>query len=142
MEMRFNDDTVRSANCYIQHIAEHRLVACRECQCAVWPQEIKSHFRGSKHNVAKERIADILGTVSTWTQLIWTKVELQVPRSVELPVEQLELYRDGFKCAIEPEGCQYVCRSEKRLLLHVKQKHDYPIWTNDIWLISFVNPKG
>jgi hypothetical protein len=54
-----NQETINRANRNVQQILEYQLVACRECQHAVWPQKCIRHFAGAKHDLARENIIDI-----------------------------------------------------------------------------------
>ena len=50
------DDIVRQ---YFEHVAEYRVAACRECQYAVWPGQIKGHLQG-QYKVSRKQ-AEIVG---------------------------------------------------------------------------------
>ncbi|KAK4965595.1 hypothetical protein LTR66_012134, partial [Elasticomyces elasticus] len=55
---------------FFEHLAEYRLAICKECQHAVWPEQIESHVRGKNHKVERERAVLIAERVQEWPGLI------------------------------------------------------------------------
>lgn len=108
---------------YVDHNSKYRLAVCKQCQHAVWPQEIQRHFNGPKHAVSHRLITEITQVVNTWTQLIRDPMELTIPDWVEQLIPYLEFVRNGFLCDIDPESCRYICCTQEAIRTHIRQKH-------------------
>ena len=115
------DDIVRQ---YFEHVAEYRVAACRECQYAVWPGQIKGHLQG-QHKVSRKQ-AEIVGEqIRSWAGLLQYPSELEVPGGVPRPIPQLAVYADGMLCELDSGQCQQVFRSSKSIKEHWRNNH-YP----------------
>jgi hypothetical protein len=54
---------------YFHHLAEHQVAVCKECQYAVWPDQIEGHLQ-EQHKI-KQKDATKVGTeVRSWAGVI------------------------------------------------------------------------
>ena len=107
------------------HLSEWRLIVCRKCQHAIWPAQLQSHLQGPHHRMKIKEAEPIVKTTQSWPNLIEYPIELNIPTQVNSAIPHLAIHHDGLLCDIQPERCQYICRSEKFMKTHCKQKHDW-----------------
>ena len=50
-----------------------------------------------------------------------------MPVIVDNPVQQLPTYDDGQKCILQPERCQYICRTQEGLRKHWRIVHQWKV---------------
>ena len=112
-------------NLYVEHLPEWHLILCRKCEHAIWPEQVQQHFQGSQHRLPKFEAVTIASIAQSWSGLIQYPVELHLPRHVNAPIPGLKLFHEGFLCQIQPEDCWYVCRNEKGMKTHCRQKHGW-----------------
>jgi hypothetical protein len=93
---------------YFDHLAVYGLVVCKECQYAVWPEEIKGHLHGKHHRLLRKAAEKIAEEIHGWPGLIPFASELEVPFRVDTPIPQLPLFEDGLKCRLEPGKYRYI----------------------------------
>ena len=123
MDAPISTETIERVAQYVDRISKYRLAVCKECQHAVWPQQMRRHFNGPKHTISYPLVDDIVRVVNTWTQLIQRPEQLTIPDSVEQPISHLELIRDGFLCDIKPDQCHYIAHTQESIRVHIQQKH-------------------
>jgi hypothetical protein len=86
---------------YFEHVVEYSIAACRECQYAVWPDQIEGHLQ-RQHKVNRKGAEAVGQQIRSWAGLIQYPSELEVPSNILKPVYQLLLYTDGLLCQLEP----------------------------------------
>lgn len=123
MTLIINAAVTQVAHQFVAQIPDHRLLVCRKCQYAVWPEQARSYFRGPNHRLPQEIIADIGQVADSWTHLIQKPSELELPQSIVQPIEHIELIFDGRQFQVDPHSCQYICRSDKAMKKHFGQQH-------------------
>jgi Orsellinic acid/F9775 biosynthesis cluster protein D len=112
---------------YFHHLVEYQLAVCKECQYAVWPEQIAGHLHGKHHKIPRKQANKIAEEVCSWFGLIPFASELEVPNMIDQPIPQLPLYEDGLMCQSEPEKCSYICRDKKTLKHHLRKSHQYSV---------------
>jgi superfamily II DNA helicase RecQ len=112
---------------HFHHLVEYQLAVCKECQYAVWPEQIAGHLHGKHHKIPRNQANAIAEEVCNWFGLIPFASELEVPAMIDRPIPQLPLYEDGLMCQLEPEKCSYICRDKKALKHHWYKKHQYSV---------------
>ncbi|KAF2482205.1 hypothetical protein BDY17DRAFT_155157 [Neohortaea acidophila] len=90
---------------YFYHILEWQIIVCKECQHAVWPQEVPRHLQGKQHQVLLQAARAIAIEVQEWPGVIHNKTDLAIPLYIHGPIAELPLYTDGLQCRVEPERC-------------------------------------
>jgi superfamily II DNA helicase RecQ len=103
-------------------LREYGLIVCKACKYAVWPKEVERHLSGGHHRVQKKQRDQIIAEVGLWQGLVMNGEQLELPDYLPAPVPELALH-DGLLCTVEPDICQGVFRSKKRLQIHLQQQH-------------------
>ena len=98
---------------------------CKECKYAVWPSQIQHHYQGSHHKWGRQAAAELETAVQSWPNVLQYPVELEVPSQVTAAIPALELHTDGLLCQLDPTQCQYVCRTSRTMVEHLKQRHSW-----------------
>ena len=62
----------------IEHLSEWRMIVCRKCQHAIWPDQVQSHFQDPQHRVKGKEAAPIAETSQSWPNLIQHPIELNI----------------------------------------------------------------
>ena len=83
------------------------MAVCRECQYAVWLDQIEGHLQ-KQHKKPLKSAQAIGDAVCQWPGLIQHPSELKIPGNGVQSVPQLPVYDDGLLCQLEAEHCQYV----------------------------------
>lgn len=108
---------------YIELLDGPPLVVCKQCQHAVWPNEVRSHFGGAEHDLSRNAIKQITATVEVRQESYQYPTQLEVSVSVERPFQSLQLRRDGLLCRFPAAHCHYVCCKEGTMRKHLRQVH-------------------
>jgi hypothetical protein len=72
--------------------------------------------------VKKKERDQIIAEIESWQGLVMSTEQLKLPDYLPAPIPELAL-QDGLLCIVEPEICQGVFRSKKRLQIHLQQQH-------------------
>ncbi|KAK4958579.1 hypothetical protein LTR66_013176 [Elasticomyces elasticus] len=112
---------------FFEHLADYRLAMYKECQHAVWLDQIESHVRGKNHKVERERAVLIAERVQEWPGLIVYAGEMQIPDHVNQPIGRLSLHQDGLLCQLNPARCRYICRGLKSMKEHWRKAHQWSV---------------
>ena len=110
---------------HFHRLHEFPLVVCKECQHAVWPDQIKGHLTSKHHKLPHKDAQRVAEEVQGWTELLQYPGELEVPIIIDRPIAQLPLHDDGFLCQLDPTRCHYICRSEKSIKEHWRKQHQW-----------------
>jgi superfamily II DNA or RNA helicase len=110
---------------YFYHIGEWRVIMCRECQVAVWPDQVRSHLQNKQHRLNRKDAEGIQDDIQLWYGIENCRSNFTVPAFVRMPVERLPVYNDGQMCMLEPEKCQYICRSTQGIRIHLCNVHKW-----------------
>lgn len=116
-----NDD--RRAFELFAFLGKYKVIVCRDCQHAVWPMEVDSHLRGSKHKMLKHDRDRVQAEIRRWQGLIWNEDGLKLPLVLEEAIPELSVH-DGYMCTIDQEICKAVWVSEERLRHHWRERHE------------------
>jgi len=107
---------------YFHHLAEHRVAVCKECQYAVWPDQIEGHLQ-EQHKTRRKDASKIGNEVRGWAGVMQYPSELVVPSQIAAPHAQLPIYADGMLCQLNPSQCRRVLRSIKSMKQHWHEDH-------------------
>jgi len=110
-----------------EHLVEHRLVICKQCRHAVWPDQIVGHLQGKQHGFKRQSAMEIAEKIKAWPGVIKHPSELHVPISVDVPFSQLPLYANGFRCTLHPASCHFVGRGKESIRRHWRREHDWAV---------------
>jgi hypothetical protein len=107
---------------YFDHLAEYQVAVCRECQYAVWPDQIEGHLQ-EQHKI-KWKVASEAGTeVRSWAGIIQYPSEFVAPSQVVAPHPKLPVYTDGLLCQLNLSQCQRIFRSLGSIKKHWRTDH-------------------
>jgi hypothetical protein len=120
---------------HIIYLPEFRVVVCKECQCAILPSEIESHFKPVRpHGFAKEARQEITNRVAQIRGLIQNAQELEQCK-FPFPIDTAEAViglapprTNGLRCTFEVErgeACQFVAKNIKRIQEHSWEEHGW-----------------
>ena len=109
------------ASSLFYHLEEQRVIVCRECRYAVWPDQVSAHLR-LKHEAPRKEVRAIATEVASWG-LQRSPEDFRLVRTGLQPLDHLPVYQDGVACQLRPAQCQYVCRSLTSLRNHWRTAH-------------------
>jgi hypothetical protein len=107
---------------YFRHLAEYQVAVCKECQYAVWPDQIEGHLQ-EQHKVKRREASAIGSEIRSWAGVMQYPSEFVAPSSIAAPHPQLPMYADGLLCQLDPSQCQQVLRSMKSMKQHWHKDH-------------------
>ena len=119
---------------HIIYLPEYGVVVCKQCQYAILPSEISSHFeRKRPHHFTKAVRQQITQKVAEIQGLIQDQGELKgcifpFPIDTAEPVTALgEPKANGFRCTIQnPEGtCPYISTALRKMRTHYWTEHKW-----------------
>lgn len=113
-----------AASQLFEHLAEYQVAVCKECRYAVWPNQIAGHLQ-KQHQKSRKEAEAVGESICGWAGLIQYPGELDAPRSVVQPVQQLPVYDDGLMCQLNPARCRYVARSTESIRKHWREAHGW-----------------
>lgn len=67
------------ANVYLEHLLEYRLVVCKTCRHAVWPDQIRSHYQVRNHRLSHKEAAAITDEVRELVHVTRYASQFEVP---------------------------------------------------------------
>ncbi|KAH7002695.1 hypothetical protein B0J12DRAFT_543672, partial [Macrophomina phaseolina] len=73
------------------HSGEYRVVICKECRHAVWPDQVVGHLQGRHHGMPGKEAESIAEEVRVVPGLIKFPGEFEVPTGVDGPIPELPL---------------------------------------------------
>lgn len=112
---------------YFNHLIEWQVVICKQCQHAVWPEEVRGHLQGKQHRISRKEADAVADEIEQWPGIIHYRGEFNVPSRIDEPIPELPLYTDGFQCRLDTARCSYICRDEKTLKKHWHIEHNWSI---------------
>lgn len=109
------------------HLPEYQIIVCiaPNCQHAVWPSEVRQHFRSIYHQLDKVELQDLTRIVQALNQLAHKPNELPNLQTLSQPIPHLNIYYDGLLCQLTPECCRYICRNAKNMATHCRNQHSW-----------------
>jgi superfamily II DNA helicase RecQ len=107
---------------YFHHLAEYQVAVCKECQYAVWPDQVEGHLQ-EKHKTRHKDANEIGSEVRSWAGVIQYPSEFTAPSGIVAPHPQLPVYADGLLCQLNPSQCQRILRSTKCMKKHWHEDH-------------------
>jgi superfamily II DNA helicase RecQ len=107
---------------HFHHLAEYRVAVCKECQYAVWPDQIEGHLQ-EQHKIKRRDASKIGSEIRDWAGVIQYPSEFVPPSQIVAPHPQLPTYSDGLLCQLNPSQCQRVFRSMKSMKQHWHEDH-------------------
>jgi uncharacterized C2H2 Zn-finger protein len=107
---------------YFHHVPEYRVAICKECQYAVWPDQIEGHLQ-EQHTIKRKEANEVGLEVRSWAGVMQYPSEFVAPSRIVAPHPQLPIYADGLLCQLNPSQCQQVLRSTKSMKKHWHINH-------------------
>jgi hypothetical protein len=107
---------------YFHHLAEYQVAVCKECQYAVWSDQIEGHLQ-AQHRIKRNNASKIGSEVYSWAGVMQYPSEFVVPSQVAAPHPQLPVYADGLLCQLNPSQCQQIFRSPGSKKKHWRTDH-------------------
>jgi hypothetical protein len=86
---------------YFHHLAEYQVAICKECQYAVWPDQIEGHLQ-EQHKIKRKDASRVGLEVRSWVSVMQYPSEFVAPSQVVAPHPQLPVYTDGLLCQLNP----------------------------------------
>lgn len=83
---------------YFQHSNEWQIITCRVYQYAVWPSQVEGHLKNKQHGVSKRAASAIANEVQQWPGVIHFPSEFEVPQFVNVAIDGITLWDDGWNC--------------------------------------------
>jgi hypothetical protein len=117
-------DYANVANKHFSILSEFRLIICRTCRFAVWPEEVKGHLMGARHQMKGTECAEIVKEIARWGNLA-KRDGFVMPYSMDKPIPQLPLRQDGLGC--RRDGCRYICSTFNGIQKHLGKSHGWTI---------------
>ena len=119
---------------YFTHLPDFQVIICKECQHAVLPSQIDTHFAAKpQHGLEKderqriaEEIAEINGLIGNEETL--RRCEFPFPPPTSKPITALaQPMKDYIQCTFEAAGkvCQYICGTVERMQKHCREEHKW-----------------
>jgi hypothetical protein len=111
----------------LTHLPEYQIIVCTgsNCRHAVWPSEVRQHFRGIYHRLDKVELRELTRIVQALNQLAHKPSELPSLQTLSQPIPCLNIYYDGLLCQLTPECCRYICRNAKNMATHCRDQHSW-----------------
>src|ERR1700726_45477 len=117
---------------YFIHLPEFQVIVCKECQYAVLPSFIHSHFKATpQHGLEKEErqriieaVAEVDGLISNNEALRQCKFPFPPPTSK--PIAALAAPKKDFiQCTLETADgvCGYLCSTIRGMRNHCYREH-------------------
>jgi hypothetical protein len=110
------------ASQYFYYLAEYQVAVCKECQYAVWPDQIEGHLQ-EQHKIKRKDASKVGIEVRSWAGVIQYPSEFVAPSQVVAPHPQLPVYTDGLLCYLNPSQCQRIFRSPGSIKKHWRTDH-------------------
>jgi hypothetical protein len=108
---------------YFTRLREYEVIICKECQHAVWPNEVDSHLGGRHHKMKKEERGLVQEAINLlWRGLITEPTQFIAPVEVEDNITELPSY-EGWICRF----CAYITTTEKSLKGHWREEHGWTV---------------
>ena len=117
---------------YFTHLPDFQVIICKECQHAVLPSHIDTHFAAKpQHGLEKDKQRRIAEEVAEIDRLIGNeetlrRCEFPFPPATSKPIEGLAApQKDGLQCKLEVEGkaCEYICCTVYGIQKHYWEEH-------------------
>lgn len=110
---------------HFHHSSEWHVVICKECQYAVWPNQIVGHLTNKQHALPRKIALSISDEIEQWPGIALFPSEFRVPDSVTVAIDGLALYEGGIKCELGARTCRYVCRDWNTVKKHWREVHGF-----------------
>ncbi|KAF1807827.1 hypothetical protein P152DRAFT_367094, partial [Eremomyces bilateralis CBS 781.70] len=110
---------------YFTRIPVFGLIVCNECKYCVWPKDVAGHLSGPHHKLKRAQSQEIASAVHRWRGLTRSYEELQVPYTVDKPINALPLYEDGFMCI--KGDCRKIFRGRPVIIEHWRTEHKWTV---------------
>ena len=109
------------------------MIICKQCQYAVLPSHINTHFAGREHKLEIEERRKIIQDVATVDGLILDEEmlrqsEFPFPAATSKPIEGLAApQRGALQCVFQTGGqvCGYICRMARQMRAHCGKEHQW-----------------
>ena len=117
---------------YFTHLPNFQVIVCKECQYAVLPSHIDTHFAAKpQHGLGKKERQRIANAAAEINRLIGNeetlrRCEFPFPPSTSKPIPALAKPRtDGIRCTfdIASKPCFYICCSIQKMQEHSWEEH-------------------
>ena len=112
---------------YFLHIPEYKVAICRSCCYAVWFDRIPNHLKEIHSGLTTKERLSIVEDLGNWLPLALFGEDIALPQVIEKPIEGLRIFSDGKQCRLDPDKCDFSCRSMKFLKKHWRDDHDWRV---------------
>jgi hypothetical protein len=115
------------------HLPEFGVIICKECQYAVLPSHVNTHFAAKPHKLEVKERRKIIQEVATVDGLmvdeeILRQSEFLFPAATSKPIEGLAAPKRGaLQCTFETGGqlCKYICSTVRKMRAHCSKEHEW-----------------
>src|ERR1700761_608777 len=115
------------------HLPEFGVIVCKQCQYAVLPSNINTHFAADPHKLEVEERRKIIQEVATVDGLIvdeemLRQSEFLFPAGTTKPIEGLAAPKRGaLQCMFQTGGqvCRYICGTIRTMRAHCTKAHQW-----------------
>jgi len=98
---------------HFHFLTAQRVLVCKQCRYATWPDEIPKHLAGKAHTVKRDEIDTIRQELREYQGL--ATIELfEFPPKTNSAIRELLPAKQGMAC----KECSYVCSTSERMRLH------------------------
>src|SRR5277367_1651864 len=119
---------------YFTYLPDFQVIICKECQHAVLPSQIDTHFAAEpQHGLGKrerQRIAEVVADINRLigNEETLRQSEFPFPPPTSKPITALAQPMKGYmQCTFEKEGkvCQYICGTIQSIQKHCWEEHKW-----------------
>ena len=110
---------------YFSHAPEWRLMACRQCKYAVWPEQAAAQLKGAQYTVKHGKATAIQHEVENRAELLQYPPEFVPIEHTAQTVEGLRLRGGDSRCReagagteMEEETCGHICTTPGGMRKH------------------------
>lgn len=115
---------------YFQHSSEWQIVICKACRYAVWTSQVEGRLRNKQHRMSQRQASAVEDEVRQWPGVIHFPSDFEVPHFVNIAIDGIALWDDGWKCEWSDGKCRYVCRSGGSIKAHWRKVHGFSVGHN------------
>ena len=110
---------------HIIYDAQYKVLICKEHQCGI--TNVARHFQRYHPNMSTKTRLQI--RVATQHLELANPKDIIIPSSKSLPIEGLELVKDGAKC----NKCEYMAGTCNTMEEHCRNYHDWKAKDERVW---------
>jgi superfamily II DNA or RNA helicase len=111
---------------HFNFLRHQRVLVCKQCQYAVWLDEIAGHLGGKAHDVKRSEINGIREELLSYQDTA-TRESFKFPPRTDSAISELRPPKEGIACRYNEE-CSYVCSTDEAMRKHHASYHQ---WTGN-----------